>query len=94
MRDQDCSAFVRAVPGTTEPVRSSARKRRSPSSHRADAGATAAPLNLAALLIGSRGRGAEPCQGKMEWLSEQTADGGMQRQSGERGGLCEREGKG
>lgn len=47
--------------------------------------APAAPLNLAALLIGSRGRGAEPRQGKMEWLSEQTADGGMQRQSGEKG---------
>lgn len=60
------SAFVRAAPGTREPVGSFALKQKSPSFHGADLDAPAAQLNLSTVLIGSTGRGAETCLGKME----------------------------
>lgn len=57
---------MRAAPGTRKPVHSFALKQKSPSFHRADLDVPAAQLNLATVLIGSTGRGAETCQGKME----------------------------
>lgn len=57
---------MRVASGTREPIHSFALKQKSPSFHCADLDVPAAQLNLATVLTGSTGRGAETCQGKME----------------------------